>query len=352
VATINRAAFSVSWTTTYPAALAAPVPLATRAGYEAAYYDLGDTLRLPWESARGSRHWSRFWSSYLGAPKRLRQLGADIAWDHVIPFLREHAATVSGPGDLEVRADVLVYPGAISVIIMVTVAGEWTLGELATSLWQLRTSTSWALATPERTSHDRNLAGIASELRDRAAVELADGAAVPEPGPVTVHTVAAPLTATGEPAEFALTDPAASSCLVGLSVLGPPGVLDPTHLLPTSANPYHAGAVYTLGEGHGIWHPAYLLAQPRTDPIGCLHRNHTDLAAHIAALGGIAGWAGDQVRAKVRVGEAQPLVRQAVKHLRRLHDGSAKTYRAGVAKSQIEPMLDTLATLDLVLGRA
>jgi hypothetical protein len=254
-----------------------------------------------------------------------------------------HASTVAAPVDVEAHADVWVYPSAISVIVRATVTGASPLNGLASKLATLRKSDDWGLTTPQTTSTNRNLDGIATDLRDRARAFLTDGKP-PEAGPQVVLTVAAPLAGKGPPASFDLADATVSSCLAGLAVLGPPGTLVKTSLLEQNSDARLSGRVYVLTGGHAVWAPTYFIQQPEGDPIGCLHRNQTDLVSHIAALTGIVSWASNQVAANVAIPiPVQPLVKLAVLRLEQLHAGlSEKTYRSGIAKARVEPLLDRL----------
>jgi hypothetical protein len=345
--TINRADFAVTWRTSYPSVLS-PTPgrLVTRQGHRAAFEGSGVDLGRPWESEMDPDHWSSFWSYYLGGPDRgckkaRRGLGADAAWEYIVPFRLRQTATITGPAGSVAEAQVLVYPSAITVTIRVTATDMWPLDTLASALATIRSVKQWSLVTGGSTSSHRSLDGIATDLRDDAARWLTDGN-VPQPGPQTVLSVAAPIAGEGDGAALNLDSATASSCLAGLAVLGPPGPLNPSRLLDANTDTRLGGRFYVVGSGHAIWHPAYLLDETQQYKLACLLRNHADLVAHIAALAGIVSWAGDQVAQQIPIPVAtQPLVRKAIERLEQLSQGDKeKTYRSGLAKKRIEPTLE------------
>ena len=347
MATITQASFAVIWSTSYPSLLSmGSGRLVTRRGYAEVYDQLGGDLHVPWTDDQGAQHWSNFWARYVGKPERTRQLSSDGAWDRVLPFLWNHQATVLGPEGTDAHVQVLVYPSAIVVVIRVDAVGNWPLDQLAAELAAIRAATVWSLTTPQKTSQNRNLDGIAAELRDRAAPLLSSGAPPPA-GEQELLTVAAPILGQGNDNAFALTNAAASECLVGLSVLGPPGALKQDHLLDENSDPRYVARVYALKSGHAIWNAQKLAAQPPGDPIGCLHRNQTELVAHITALAGIVSWAAEQLQGGGVPLAVQPLVKRAAARLDQLERGNpVKTYRSGIAKVRIAPLrpkLDAVA---------
>src|SRR4051794_24086547 len=104
MSTISRAAFAVSWTTQYPALLdSGEGRLVTRAGYTDLFNQIGSKLCLPWEERE---HPSWFWSRYLVASGRIRNVSADKAFDRLVPFRWLHGRTIIGPATVE-DADVL-----------------------------------------------------------------------------------------------------------------------------------------------------------------------------------------------------------------------------------------------------
>jgi hypothetical protein len=338
MATIREAAFTVSWTTTYPALLADKGELTTRRRYTAMFDSPGADLGLPWQSVVERPSWSRFWSSYLGrGGGKIKKLGADSAWEHAIPFQLWHDPDIAGPPEATARSRVFIYPSAVSVIITVHAGGAWPLDSLAGILADLRAGAHWGA--------NRTLPGIAADLRDRAAAILATDT---QPWPDVPRTVAAPIAGEGTPEAFALTDATARSCVAGLAALGPAGILDDNRLLGANSDTNLASRFYVLKNGHAIWHPAYVLQQPEKDPIGCLVRNHTDLVAHIEAIGGMIEWAAGQITAGTPIPVAvHPLIRVAAQRLRLLYAGNKNnTYRSGVAMARTQPIL---ATVDTVL---
>jgi hypothetical protein len=342
-AIITRTLFAVVQTTSYPELLTrGSGSLLTRDGYTTLFDSLDGELAVPWRSPRRSAHWSRFWAHYLAKPGRMRDLSADVAWDRIVPFCWLHPFPVSGPADTDVTVEVLVYPSSIAVVIEVDAAGEWPLAGLAEQLSSMRDAKHWRLETSD-SSGNRSLDGIATTARDAAARLLADGAS-PEPGTPEVHTVVAPISGKGDLARFDLSDETTRSCLAGLATLGPPGKLLENRLLEENSNTRHGARTYALSEGHVIWHPRHILRPPEDDPIGCLFHNHIHLVAHIAALGSVVTWANDRRTVPGGIGVAvQPLVQRAADRLLQLHEGRKdKTYRSGLAKARIEPMLETV----------
>jgi hypothetical protein len=338
--TIGRTFISAVWTTTYPGPLESAVgKMVTRSGYAQVFAGLGGELALPWIDETDPKHWSRFWASYLGKPERLRDLDADAAWDRVVPLQWVHGAMIVGSEGTDAKATVLVYPSVIVVIIRIEVTGPWPLDRLAASVAAVWSANDWSVTRAGRTSSNRNLRGIANELRDAAAPLLSWGT-TPKPSQQEELTVAAPVPDGGTVALLDLSDETASSCLAGLAGLGPPGTFDEKYLLGKNSHPRRGSRVYVLKSGHAIWQSSVAMS----DPIKCLHRNQTDLVAHISALAGIVGWAEDQAAAPGGIAvEVQPLVKRAIERLEQLHSGTAgKTYRSEIAKVRIEPLVGML----------
>src|SRR5713226_2621936 len=234
MAKIKRAAFSVSWTTLYESILDGSVPgrLASRDGYLKQFHASGADVgaaaaapTLPWYRGPDKEAWSHFWANYMGTPKQLRKTSGDSAWEHVIPVRSPSVAIVAGPPGTEPTVDVWIYPCAISVLVHVKVDGDWAVDQLANVLMALRGDQQWELQTSQTTSSNRHLDGIAGALRDEAVALLAASPVRDPEGPPTVLSVAAPLVADAVAADLDLGDKTVSSCLVGLSVLGPPGQL-------------------------------------------------------------------------------------------------------------------------------
>jgi hypothetical protein len=127
--------------------------------------------------------------------------------------------------------------------------------------------------------------------------------------------------------------------------------MDDARLIGVNSDSNFQARIYVLRKGHAIWRPQFVLAPPDNDPLGCLLRNQTDTVTHIAALEGVVRWAGDRIAAGVEVPIAvRPLVRLAALRLGQLHAGDdRKTYRSGVAKVRVEPLLPVLATIEAQL---
>lgn len=344
MATITRAAFALSWTTSYSALLTSPeARLTTRAGYTAAGQD--PRLGLPWE---GLTHPSWFWSRYLASRGRIRNITADAAFDRVVPFRWLHGRTFSGPPGTEAEADAFLYPSAVSVVFRVTAEGEWPLDGFAAGLDALRSAKTWGV---KGKAANRNLDGLAGDLGDEAAKLLSDGAAPAADYEAEPLTVAAPLAGKGDAAAFDLKDETVRSCLAGLAALGPPGAFNEKRLLDANTNTKLGSRVYAIRTGHAIWHPGSIREPPAEDPIGCLLHNQTTLVTHVDALLRIALWANDRLDAGGAVpGEVLPLVRNAVLRLHLLHGGRVdKTYRSGIAKERIAEKLETLQAVSAAL---
>ncbi len=344
---IKRVAFSVSWTTPYTSILDGSVAgmLASRQGYLTEYQANGAVPAvLPWYRGPDRPAWSWFWGKYVGAPEQLRKPSPDSAWERVVPVRWNVDTTVTdGPGT-EASVDVWIYPCAISVLIHVHSDGDWPLDQVANAVMTLRRNHGWTLQTPKATIANQTLDGIATAVRNEAAALLTDGPAPQPSADPTRLTVAAPVIAEGDPAALDVTDKTVSACLVGLSALGPPGVLDQNHLLDINSDPNCMGRVYLLNAGHAIWHTAKMLeasSSPKAARvIECLQRNHIDLVTHIEALGEIVSWTADRVQAHVDVPvTAQRIGTNAATRLGILLAGDRKkTYRSEVAKRRIDPL--------------
>jgi len=350
MAAVTRALLSTTWVTAYPSVLAAgDGSLLTRTPYMQAFTSRASrNLALPWEHDEPGGHWSHFWSWYMGGPRAARMASADGAWERVVP-LRLPGALISGPDGTQARAVTFVYPAAVSVTIYLQASGSWTLAALSSALATLRTAGVWSTA---ENGADRRLDVVAAELRDRGAAFLA--LAPPAPGRELLFSAAAPVQATGDASDFDLANPDAGGCLVGLAALGPQGRLtlpDP-NLFTLSKNPRHAARVYAFSDGHAIWHPDAMLESLTTDPIGCLHRNQTELVAHIAALASMVGWAAQRCAQNAPIAiSAQQLLKKAAMRLAQMHEGDpAKTYRAELAKVRISPHLQNVQTVTQCLG--
>jgi hypothetical protein len=340
MATINRVSVAVVSVAGYPEVLSSGEgSLVTLPGYAEGFAELGVDRELPWQ--REPPHWSQFWAYYLGKEERIRSLSHDAAWERVIPFRWRHDHVVTGPDGVDVEAEVHVYPSAIVVVLRLDVAGEWELDEVSEAVGRILDENSWSISLEKGVSENRSLAGIAKELRDRAASLLADGELSPD---VTSELlVVAPTAGEGGLDSFDLSKDAVKASVAGLPVLGPPGKLVDDRLLEENSNTRLGARIYVLKGGHAIWDPSTFLEQPAKDPIGCLHRNQTDLVAHVAALGGIVAWAADRAKTGGIPVAMQPLVKRAIERLEFLYEGNpATTYRSGIAKARIEPLLEDI----------
>ena len=354
VTRITRAAIAVIWAYSYHSFLESTTSaLIPQSQYFKTFQNLGANYGLPWDGDTVGGHWSEFWARYLARPEQLKYLSFDTAWQRIIPLRWLHNATLARLAGTRAQADVLLYPGAIVVIVRMDATGNWTLPELPDALRRLRHAKDWTLTTPTSHTANRNLDGIASDLRDEAAqLVAADDNA--ESDSQLEFSVVSPIEGVGDARDLNVENDLTKSCIAGLAVLGPPGVLAQENLLEVNSNTNHAARVYNLSQGHVIWHAAKILAPvPRKpDSLECLHRNQTDLIAHIAALSGIVAWAGDRLAAGLGIpGPTQPLVRSAVGRLKILQLGDpAKTYRSGIARERIKPLLATLSKVEAAVG--
>ena len=348
MSTVERVLFSVVDVTTYSSLLRTAGGHVTRKGHSDRFEQM-DTLGLsfPWNDPAERDHHSLFWLRYLGSEGRLDKTKSDTAFDRVVPFARTRRFAISGPAGTDAAAAVLVYPAAVAVVIRVTAFGKWALAEAAKAVQSLASGRDWTLTLGEVSSANRNLDGIAKDLR---AVGLELLSTDDPTGESARYTVAAVGTATGEPNSFDLSDSTAAGCAAGLAVLGPPGRLVPERLLEANSSSLIGGRTYALGKGHTIWHPDAFLEpyDEEDDPIGCLHRNHSELVAQVAALSGMAQWAGDLVGEGINISpQTKDLMNCVVLRLRQLYAGDArKTYKCGVAKQRIEPLVATLAEVE------
>lgn len=319
--------------------------MVTRDDYTTFFESRRPNVVRPWDNAGRGKSWSRFWSSYLASASRIRRITANEAWDYVVPFRWLHGSTILGPQGTDAKADVLLYPSAITVIIRVDVCGRWPLRNFAAAVAETREQRNWSRQAGNRL-RNRSLDGIATDLCNEAASAFLD-ADVRDPGSRTSFTIAAPTTGTGRLDSYALDSQTTKSCLAGLAVLAGSGKYAETHLLEQNSNPRRRARIYVLRDGHAIWHPPGFLKATGSDGIQCLHHNHTDLVAHIAALATIASWAADQIAARNPIPIAvQPLIHRAALRLGQLHGGMPeRTYRSGVAKQRIEPLLPLLVAI-------
>lgn len=357
---VTNAGFTVSWTTLYPSLLAADDGsgrLTTRRDYANTFANESG-VHLPWGVGDGKRSWSRFWSSYLDSPERLRHLRADEAWDFLIPFSLVQTGKLLHNDPViaaatAANAEVLVYPAVIAVIIRVDAEGSWTLGRLSTALSKLRESPEWTLELSSESIESVNLDRIARVLRDRAA-DLLVGAGSGQPSSATIHTVAAPLGAAPREArkslELETRNGRARVWLAGLAQLDSHGLFDEKLLLEPNTTPKRSARVYVLRRGHALWDARYILQQPHGPRVRCLLQNHTHLVTHIAALTAITSWASRRIDNKQPIPVAvQPVIKRAALRLKQLHDGKS-TYKSEVAMRRIEPLKEELEKIEFELS--
>ncbi|RLK57962.1 hypothetical protein [Actinokineospora cianjurensis] len=349
MAVIRGAVFTISWTTPYPDLLAdgALGGLTTRSRHEQVYRSYRPELIMPWEPDAEPATWSRFWSAYLGKPGVMRKPNADIVFQRVVPFRLGELPSLHGPEGTTVTARVLLYPAAVAVTLTVRVTGTWLATDLADALARLRSAAVWGVDAPGRLT----LRAIATHLRDTAVPRLTTDGRPVEAAPDTVHTVAAPLTATdGTPDDLSPTVDGVGPCIAGLASLGPPGAFDPDRFLASNSDTNLAGRLYAHGSGLTIWSPRQLFDQPDPDRLLCLVRNQTDLSVQVEALRGMAQWAADRLtEGPPPPVEVHPLLRAVTARLRTLREGRRdRTYRSKVAAVRIEPLADVLVSLDIL----
>jgi hypothetical protein len=344
VTRLTRAVFSVSWIWTYPRILSSgDGELMSFTGYRSQFNRFG----RPWHA---DTSWSTFWASYQASDASLRNPSTDVGWDYMVPLWWDPHADVEGPPGTSVQDTVLLYPAAVAVVVRVEAEGSWAPRDLASHLYDLRKSNAWTLVTPNKITPNRSLAGIATDLRDASiGFVVGDGG---EPSVPTLLTVAAPLSGTGAAEELDLAHPDVRGAVAGLANVGPPGKLVETNLLKANTDPELAARMYVTSKGHVLWHPASVLAPSPTDPLGCLHRNHTSLVVQIAALSDVVSWAHEAIAAQNPIaGGVRQVVKRAVGRLNRLEEGNPKkTYRSGVAKVRIAPLRPQIDAVQRLVG--
>jgi hypothetical protein len=341
---LTRAAFSACWIWTYPHILSTGNgALLDFVGYRDGF----NSFRRPWEAKTS---WSRFWAYYQASETATKDPSVDKGWDYMVPLWRESKSTITAPSGAAGETSVLLYPTAIAVVLRVEASGDWTPGDLATHLHGLRISNEWELVTPAAKTPSRSLAGIASEFRTEAEAVLSPDHG--KPSVPSVMTVAAPLEGDGPAEELELAQPAAKAALAGLASLSPPGTLLESQLLEETSDTGLGARLYVTKKGHAIWHPVKIVARSSKDPLGCFHRNQTDLAVQIAALADSVSWAHDAITAGQAIpGNVQEVLKRAVTRLNRLEEGDPKkTYRSGLAKARITPMRARIDTVQQVVG--
>ena len=343
MARVIGAKFSVIWTTLYASVLVTgDGKLVTRQGYSDFYRGREPDFDLPWNRPKPGNGTSQFWFRYLGATG-LNAVSSDAAWERVVPLAQFLPAALTGPMQTPADAEVFLYPHAIAVIVTAEVTGEWSLRTLGPGLKKLRDSSEWTLRRPVEAELTGRLDRLAAELRGAVEGRLAS-AALSRAGEV-VLTIAAPTIGEGRNAEFAIIQSkGASACLASLAALGPPGILDPAHLLEENSNSNYDARVYVLNHGHAVWQPRAFLGGQADESLDCLLQNQADLVAQVSALGALIGWASDTLAGGSIGPVVKPLIRNATLRLLQLHAGDErKTYRSGLAKVRIAPLLPALA---------
>jgi hypothetical protein len=353
---IFDAGFSLSWTTNYPSLLAsAQGTMLTRAGYESQRQTR--TCLYPWQipdraqtvgpkgAPIASDRIDSFWFRYLRSqPNLYWGLDQDTAWDLVIPLWKtEHQFTVSLPGHSSVTAaklEVLLYPTATTVIFRAEVSGVWSLDALVEQIASMRRSARWNV-TGALTSQG-GLDAIASEINGQVAVILADALPSRLNAPI-VQTVAALFHFDGY---LRADDEGVGRNLEGLSALKRADTVKGSGRREENRLESHAARMYIGENGHTIWSP-----DPPVRHLTYLLRSHAELVAHIAALSGIVAWARDQINSNIPIPVAvQPLVVRAARCLKGLHEGNPQTtYRAGIARERIQPLISAIDLIGAAL---
>ena len=334
--TIEEIRFSLVWCQLVPETLGPEFgALISGAGFRAAVEnDVPNALTdVPW-SGTGAAKWSRFWSSYLRQPRRIRGLSADAAWDYLVPFaLVGGERPFEGPSPADaVDFEVWLFPHAVAVIATVSATGAWTPAAAAAVAAELRHSGDY-IHHGHRTA---SLDSLASDLADLGVAMLAPGAA--QVGVSNPISVAAGIAASGTVDDLDLSRSDVASCVAGLATLGGKGTLKPAHLFDVNTDARRGGRVYWEKQGHVIWNADAMIELP--DRPRCAQQNHTHLIAQIAALSALVKWAADEVQANRPVPvETHALLARAMCRLAQLDEGDQnKTYRAGIAAQRIEPV--------------
>lgn len=350
MATIERTLFSIVKTTSYYDVLNNPDlgSMSTRASYGGAFKALGNNLDLPWRIPSPGGRWSQMWSYYLGSPTYLQSptakisLTAEKAWEFVVPFELTDSVLINRPDGTRGEVRRLLYPAAVVVIVSVEVLRREGLEDLARSIAEVRGAGDWVVGTAIR---NRTIDGIMAQCRDNAAELLVKGA-VPEASGETTYTVAGPASGDIEASLLDINRPEIAATVAGLASLSPPGIFEASKLIAANHDAKWPTRAYVTKKGHALWNESLLSGGgtlSKKDTIGCLLRNHTDLAAHIDACLTTVTWAAPLVRPNTvfsRHGCA--LVGPATLRLNNLSLGERGTYRSEVAKRRIEPFLDDI----------
>lgn len=348
MATIERTLFSVVKTTSYHDVLNNPAlgSMSTWASYGFTFRSLGHALDLPWRIPAPGGHWSQMWSYYLGSPTYLKSptartsLTAERAWEFVVPFELTDRVFISRPDGTHGEVRRLLYPAAVVVIVSVEVLGQAGLEDLARSIAEVRGAGDWVVGAAVR---NRTIDGIMAQCRDNAAELLVKGA-VPEASGETTYTVAGPASGDTEASLLNIDRPEIAATVAGLATLSPPGIFEASKLIAANHDSKWPTRAYVTKKGHALWNESLLAGggtPAKKDTIGCLLRNHTDLAAHIDACLTTVTWAAPLVRTNsVFPKQGAALVDPATRRLQRLFLGESETYRSEVAKRRIEPFLN------------
>jgi hypothetical protein len=188
---------------------------------------------------------------------------------------------------------------------------------------------------------------VAIDLRDDAVSRVVDER-LSDPGPPDLLTIAAVIAASGDITQYQLNSKTTRQCVASLAELGQIAMFEDDKLIEENSDTRFSARVYVTNRGHTIWHPSHFVSPAPGVAISCLLNNHTYLVAQVAALASIARWAGERVKMRVAIPTAlQPLVQRAVLRLGQLYAGPrVATYRSGIARVRIEPMLETLQAIE------
>lgn len=372
--TVDRVLVNLVWVAGFPDLVATPEAgsMSTSRAYRMAHETLGSGRDLPWltdpgpgagpagtGSSGSSKHWSHFWSSYLGStgPVRRGALSSEKAWEYAIPheLLPRRSLVVPGGGTAAARR--LAYPTAAVVIVEIELTGSISFADLPAGLAALRVSSEWGVADAAPggaagVQTNRTLNGVAAGL----LVEIYDVLVGPAnaPGQLAANaeqsrfSVAAPAHGLLSPADRALpaapnTDPAslaspAAATVASLAALTTTATFDPAKML--SASTAGPTRIYLTSLGHSLWNPTLLDGSTLLDDkdrIGCLARNHVELVGHIEALSTPVRWGAARAQNGLGVDDKQAnLIWPALRRLRALQKGDkTKTYQSEVAAKRL-----------------
>lgn len=346
-ASIKRTALSLIWTGEVPDCLAPPFgPLVDPTAYRTAYADqlfAGDQVGPPWELGRSGK-WNRFWAAYLVKRKSARNLTRDTAWDFLVPLAWKHGFTYTGPAGVEVDLEAWLYPHACVVVGSVRVEGDWTVETLPDALVAVREATTYGSTTAAGSTANRSLDGLAEDLVTAAAAKISPSNSNDNlilRGPMTVT---AAVGGEGDADALDVGQEPVARCLAGLASLSPPGAADPKRFFDPNSDSKARARIYWTKTGHVIWRPDEIVKPSASEPVLCLHRNHTHALAHAQALSVVVDWAAEKVAAKVNIPTAvHSLLARAVYRLDRLATGNTKeTYRSGIVAKRLESMPDKI----------